>query len=113
MNLNIINRGTIIPVTPAPIQTVELLIDFPTEIVLDISGKNMNCDTILDENGSIIKDKHIELIKVVVDHVNVREFYLRKLAELDGNNTTYFGFNGMGKLKFSEENSFIFLLKSL
>jgi len=109
MNLNIIYRENIIPVSTEPIQ---LLIEFPAKMILDISGKNMSSDTILDENGTIIKDKHIELTKVIIDNISVPDAYLKKWPTLHGNRSSYFGFNGVAELEFSEKNSFIFLLKT-
>lgn len=113
MNLNILLSDRFIPVSPAQFRTIEFYINFPTEIVLDVSGKNMNSDTVLDDQGNIIKDKHIELIKVIIDNIAVPSLYLKKWPELDGNNNSYFGFNGQFKLKFLEKNSFTFLLKAL
>jgi len=113
MNLNIVLSDRFIPVSPAQFQTIEFYINFPTEIVLDVSGKNMNSDTVLDDQGNIIKDKHIELTKVIIDNIAVPSLYLKKWPELNGNNNSYFGFNGQFKLKFLEKNSFTFLLKTL
>jgi len=113
MNLNIIYNDKTITVNPLQNQSVELQIKFPSEIILDISGKNMNHDTIIDKDGSIIKDKYIELTKVVIDNVAVPKLYLKKWPELNGNKNSYFGFNGQAKLKFLEKNSFAFLLKAL
>jgi hypothetical protein len=113
MNLNIMYTNKQILVLPAKEQIVEFQIDFPTEVILDISGKNMNYDTILNDDGVIIKDKHIKLTRATIDNITVPDLFLKQWPELCGNKSSYFGFNGQVKLKFLEKNSFIFLLKSL
>lgn len=113
MNLSVINNSELITVAPGKNQKVSLSIEFPTEIILDISGKNLNTDTIVDESGKILADKHIVLTKVIIDHIIVPDNFLAKWPKVnDKFNTTYFGFNGSVKLDFNEVNSFYWLLKT-
>jgi len=112
MNLSIINGEEVIEVSPQDKQKVILSIEFPTEIILDISGKNMNVDTVVNEAGKIILDKHISLTKIIVDRVVVPDYFLQKWPQVNDITTPYFGFNGSVKLRFNEPNSFYWLLKT-
>ena len=93
-------------------QTTVVDITLPGAIVLEISGKDLNNDTVVDASGNIIADKHIKLIAAEIDGLQINPKFL--LSWPQGNNikTSYFGFNGNVILQFDDANSFYFSIKS-
>ena len=93
-------------------QTTVVDITLPGAIVLEISGKDLNNDTVVDASGNIIADKHIKLIAAEIDGLQINPQFL--LSWPQGNNikTSYFGFNGNVILQFDDANSFYFSIKS-
>ena len=110
MKLSVIYNDEIIMVQPGDDQVVKLNIEFPACVILDVSGKFMSRDTVVDENGNIVVDKHIELTRVVVDRSLVSKLFLKKWPKFGQIRDSYFGFNGQVELEFLEPNSFYWLL---
>jgi len=109
VNLHVICKDQIISVAPGWLNKAEVSfwIDFPSDIKLQVSGKDQNCDTVVDKDGKIIADKHVKLTRVEVDHLMIPDYFLQKWPINDANNvTTYFGFNDTWKLELSHSNSF-------
>lgn len=73
-------------------------IELPTKLTLVVSGKNMNLDCIVDNNGKIIQDLYVKILKVSLDGIDTGEIFLHqkiKLVTNDGDRIgTYLGFNG-------------------
>ena len=73
-------------------------IKLPTKLKLVLSGKDMNLDTILDDDGKVIEDLYVKIVKVSLDDIDLGEIFLHKKIKLvtnDGDWTgAYLGFNG-------------------
>lgn len=92
---------------------IELWIDFPCELVVELEGKDNNTDTVIDSDGKIIQDKFVQLTQVKVDRMSVGNHFLQKWPVVnDSFTTTYFGFNGQVRLNFDETTAFHWLLKT-
>lgn len=83
----------------------------PTIVTLNIIGKNMSTDTIVDPSGKIIKDKYVKIISMQLEGISVpKEFLEKHIQILTDNQTTYYsnyiGFNGRAILEFTEQNIF-------
>lgn len=92
---------------------IELCVDFPCELVIELTGKNNNTDTIINCDGKIIQDKFVQLTQVKIDRMIVHDHFLQKWPIVnDSFATTYFGFNGQVRLKFDEPTAFHWLLKT-
>lgn len=92
---------------------VQVSVDFPGELCLELTGKDNNVDTILDSNGNIVQDKFVRLTKVKVDRMIVNDHFLQKWPIVnDSFASTHFGFNGQVRLGFNEPTAFHWLLKT-
>jgi len=92
---------------------IEVCVDFPGELLIELGGKDNNIDTIVDSNGKIIQDKFVQLTQVKIDRMNISNHFLQKWPIVNNSfTTTYFGFNGQVRLKFDEPTSFHWLLKN-
>lgn len=91
---------------------IETSIIFPGELIIELSGKNNNTDTLVNDAGEIVQDKFVQLTQVRVDRMTVNDHFLQKWPLVnDLFTTTYFGFNGQAKLMFDAPSSFHWLLK--
>lgn len=84
-------------------------ITLPTLIKINVSGKNHNTDTIVDEDGNILQDKYAKINRIALDCFELHTIYLHQMITLnavDGNKhtTCYFGFNGQVELDFNKTN---------
>ena len=92
---------------------IDLWIDFPCEVVIELEGKDNNVDTVIDSDGKIIQDKFVQLTQVKVDRMGVGNHFLQKWPIVNNSfTTTYFGFNGQVRLKFDQPTAFHWLLKT-
>jgi hypothetical protein len=91
---------------------IEISVEFPSELIIELGGKNNNTDTLLNDAGEIVQDKFVQLTQVRVDRMNVNDNFLQKWPKVnDSFTSTYFGFNGQAKLTFDAPSSFHWLLK--
>ena len=91
---------------------ISIPISFPGELIIELSGKNNNTDTLVNDAGEIVQDKFVQLTQVRVDKMTVNDYFLQKWPIVnDSFATTYFGFNGQAKLTFDAPSSFHWLLK--
>lgn len=86
-------------------------ISFPTQIEMHFSGKNQITDTVIDENGKIIKDKYVKIESIAIDGIYLPKQYLQQGIELITNDqrkivSDYIGFNGKIQIKFDKSNLF-------
>jgi len=76
----------------------EVDIKLPTKLKLVVSGKDMNSDTILDDDGKVIEDLYVKIVKVSLDGIDLDDLFLCKKIKLvtnDGDRSgAYLGFNG-------------------
>jgi len=90
--------------------------EFPSIFTLDISGKGVS-DTIIDDDGNIIKDKFISVSTLVVDNLRVSQHLLSKIFELTTPDNQrivshYWGFNGTVKLDMNASDALEWHLKT-
>lgn len=82
----------------------------PCSITLEFFGKDSNKDTKIDENGNIIKDKHVLIKSMKLDNMPVEPLYLKRYLGLNHasgiNFSNYIGFNGNMEIKFEKSNVF-------
>ena len=91
---------------------ISIPVSFPGELIIELSGKNNNTDTLVNDAGEITQDKFVQLTQVKVDRMNVNNHFLQKWPLVNGSfTTTYFGFNGQVRLTFDALSSFHWLLK--
>jgi hypothetical protein len=106
-----VNGVTVVPDHNEQAQ-VETLVEFPGELILELSGKNNNTDTLVNDAGEIVQDKFVQLTQVQVDRMTVNNHFLQKWPVVnDSFVTAYFGFNGQAKLTFDAPSSFHWFLK--
>jgi len=87
-------------------------LQLPTTLSIEIFGKNMNHDTVVDENGKIIADKYVAIKNIILDGIYLPLPVLQKLLKFysdDGkqSNHDYIGFNGKCTLDFAKSNVFL------
>ena len=87
-------------------------VDLPTQIVLKFTGKNYNTDTIVDENGNIVKDIYIKILSMRMDGFKLNEKFLHQKIKVVTDqsqqyNTAYIGFNGLIEFDLNEPNVFL------
>jgi hypothetical protein len=87
----------------------DLEVPFPCNLVIEVSGKNMNTDTQVNEAGQVIADKFVKVSKMHVGRIPVLEknlFALCNYHKEDGTtaNDTYWGWNGTIDLDFNQSS---------
>jgi hypothetical protein len=92
----------------------EVEIIFPSDLHIQLSNRNEN-DTIVDNDGNIIKDKSIVLTDisihgVCVDHNYLEQFILLTTTEHDTLHGNYWSRNGMVTIDFNTENEFLWFV---
>lgn len=110
VQIDLPDHGSVLRPQTSGLYVFEHDIMLPTTLKLVFSGKNMDLDTILDSNGSIIKDKCVIVRKITLDGFAVDKFYLQKHLELKTDTQTirsnYVGFNGDMTINFDCSNVF-------
>ena len=73
-------------------------IQLPTKIKLVVSGKDMATDTKVDEQGKIIQDLYVKIVKISLDGFELDDRFLFQKIKLVTNDGvrigSYLGFNG-------------------
>jgi hypothetical protein len=91
--------------------TVNACVKLPTLISLEFSGKNYNTDTLIDQQGNILKDICIKIQNMRLDGLSVGQYYLQQhLILIDDSGTEwtgpYIGRNGIMQIALKEDNIF-------
>jgi hypothetical protein len=91
--------------------TIEAGIKLPALISLEFSGKNYNTDTVIDQQGNILKDICIKIKNMRLDGLSVDQYYLQqRLILIDDTGIEwigpYIGRNGIMQIAFKENNIF-------
>jgi hypothetical protein len=86
-------------------------IGLPSKINLEFFGKNLMCDTLVDKDNIIIKDKFVKIESINLDHIPLPDSFLLeniKLITTDQKKitTNYIGFNGTVVIDFTKSNLF-------
>jgi hypothetical protein len=88
-------------------------ISLPNKIIIDVSGKNSEKDTLI-ENGKIIKDKYIRIKEIRLDSMLVPEDWINGQIRFVTHGTelytNYFGFNGHCTIDLLKSNTFLQLM---
>jgi hypothetical protein len=93
---------------------VKQAVNWPAIMKIVVSNKNLSCDTKVDNNGTILEDKFIELTKIIVDRVDASTNYIKSIVLDTGEdkiNSNYWGFNGTVNLCFDQSDSFTWHLQ--
>lgn len=96
--------------------TMQMSINFPTQIKLVLLGKKNN-DTVFDDKQNVVEDKFVKLTKLEVDNLQCNNFYLKnkiKLTTADSQviHDNYWGSNGEVILDFNQKNSVFWALET-
>jgi hypothetical protein len=117
MSVEVLNQGNQLAVVSTPgAYTYCTEITLPTKVILKFSNKNLQCDTVVDETGKIIKDKSVVIQKILLDSIPISDSYLKKNLKMITEDqqeiySHYVGFNGQIELDFDRPNVFMQLMK--
>lgn len=86
-------------------------ITLPAKLELEFLGKNNMCDTEIDVDGKIIKDKHVLIKEILLDNIAVEPLYLKRYLLLQHqtgvSHSNYIGFNGRMIIDLPMPNVFL------
>jgi hypothetical protein len=107
-------QGVVISKTGVYIYRKEITL--PTKVSLKFTNKNLQCDTILDETGKIIKDKSVIIQHISIDGIPISIIYLKNHLKIITDDqrevySNYVGFNGEMLLDFDCANVFLQMMK--
>jgi hypothetical protein len=110
------HNNKIVSITPSDSLLVEFnkKIELPTQLHLKFKGKNNSKDTIIDDKGNIVKDKHVLIKQILLDNIAVEPLYLTRQLKLQHQNqivqSNYVGFNGTMSIDLVRSNVFFQLM---
>jgi len=114
-NMSLIIDGKLFDSFSSPDFVYTKQIELPTAVCIEVRGKGKN-DTLVDDNGLIVKDKYILLKNIRLDGVSCDPVYCHKAITLntgtDKIKSPYWGFNGFVQIDFNESNGFRWLIKT-
>ena len=94
---------------------VSITVDLPCQVLLDFSGKDPNRDTVIDDDGAILEDKHVMIRNIWLDRFAIDALFLKKLAQITTSNqqvnSNYVGHNGRIRLDMDQRNGFLQIQK--
>lgn len=100
--------------TEGPLR-IDCPISWPTTVNITISNKG-NKDTLLDQNGIIVKDKAIEVTQVLINNFPIHQDLTDKIfiCRRDGSTVdtyeNWWGFNGAVKIIFNQPTPMRYML---
>lgn len=100
--------------TEGPLR-IDCPIHWPTTINIVVSNKG-NKDTLVDQTGTILKDKAIEVTQVLINNFPIQQHLIDKIliCRRDGTNAdtheNWWGFNGTVKIIFDQSNPMRYML---
>jgi len=94
---------------------VSLELVLPAQLIINVSGKNYNCDTLVSNDGRVIDDKYVKLVELRIGGIPVEEVNLFKIIKYQTDqgrllNDAYWGFNGTITVDIDQENFIKYLL---
>jgi hypothetical protein len=100
---------------PVDSELVDIDINLPTTVKIELSGKNYSVDTLVDSSGKILDDKFVQLKEMRLGGIPIEEINLIKICKYNtdqGKNiqSTYWGFNGLVEIIIDQENFIKYLL---
>lgn len=108
--INVINENNLVRLNIDDIIHFNCKLNLPSKLIIDISGKNYNTDTLIDPNGNILKDKFCKLKSMTLGNIPIKESLIFNLCRYKHDHSetevfdTYWGFNGIVTINFDEEN---------
>ena len=84
--------------------------DWPTTLQFELTNKDQNKDTIVDENGNILYNKYMRLKNFAVNNLPLIQPNLYKIALFAGKNETFWDKNETATIELSEANPTRWLL---
>lgn len=113
MQVHIIYNDSLVEIVPDQNNTalVKVPVKTPDSVVLKFSGKDLNCDTKLDEKGNIVADLYVEFTAISLSGFEIPTIRLHKMINLitvDNQNiqTNYIGFNGTVQIDLPKNSIF-------
>ena len=83
-------------------------IDLPAKIKFIVGNKNMNADTLVDNQGQVLKDKFVKLSRLWLGRVEVQPFMLKKHVFFNNNGVIeqelYWGRPGHAEINFDNSS---------
>lgn len=103
-------NGTKVLASKGKTVTHSIDISLPADVELVFSGKNTN-DTIIDQQGQIIKDMYVKILNIRLDQIVLPDWVIASKLRLitDKNeiiNTAYIGFNGKITIPLNQNTVF-------
>jgi len=92
------------------ILTLDFATDWPTTLQFELSNKDLNNDTVIDENGNIVYNKYMMLKKFAVNNLPLIEPNLYKIAVFAGKNEIFWDRNETATITLGEKNPTRWLL---
>jgi hypothetical protein len=94
---------------------VEFSISLPSSIRIELSNKNLNTDTVVDSNGTIVQDKFIMIKNMWLARRQIPAAVFMNMCDLKSDTervkTAYFGFPGVVTICFDEKDPIIWHFK--
>ena len=89
----------------------QIEINLPAVVKLEFLGKDLEKDTLLDRDGNIIKDLHVEITQLsidgfVIDSLDLYHKLFLETVQGDTIQTCYIGFNGTVKINLPKSTVF-------
>lgn len=113
MSMRILDDGKEILYKPwfdQPVFEWGTVIEWPSVLTIELSGKDMNHDTKL-EGDRVVADKYIQLQEFSVDRVSACLDNIELVTTDQTIRTLYWGFNGTVTIDCNSENSFVWHLQ--
>jgi hypothetical protein len=104
------NEQCMIEVDPTESGEIDISFDveLPCTIKIELSGKDLNADTKVNQNGNIIQDKFIKISGMWLARHPIPEFVYMNMCEVETNDskfkTSYFGFPGTVLIALDEQD---------
>ena len=105
----------LIPTAPGSSE-IDLVIELPAEINIELWNKDLNNDTMVDSHGNVLKDKFLKVDQVYLARLPIDDHLLLKMFEIHTDNavinTSYFGFPSTVKFVINEADAMTWHLKN-
>jgi hypothetical protein len=118
LEIEILDRDKLIytgkNLTEGPLR-IDCAIDWPTTVNIVVGNKGKN-DTLMDNDGTIIKDKAIEITQVLINNFPIHQdlidkiFVCRREGSTVDTNENWWAFNGRIKILFDQPSPMRYML---
>jgi hypothetical protein len=96
-------------------QRIDCEISWPTVITIQLGNKGKN-DTLIDQHGTIIQDKSIEILNVLINNFPINQylvdkiFICRRAGSQTDTNENWWSWNGTVQINFNHASPMRYLL---